>query len=139
MHNHILSENHQIMPFPVKYKARPKYKTPDFEQFNLVQGNGALELRQNLTQMCFERGFLIKQIMNNETKGIQSLSFQCKYQIQANSERELGKEMDLNKGYTFRCPFKLNYHLQKDSNNVYLLNKFEDRHMHPLKLQTQGF
>ncbi len=31
MHNHILQEDCEIMPFPVKYKPRPKYITPDFD------------------------------------------------------------------------------------------------------------
>jgi hypothetical protein len=36
MHNHILSEQHQIMPYPVKYKARPKFLTPSFEIFKEI-------------------------------------------------------------------------------------------------------
>ena len=60
MHNHQLSESHEIMPYPVKYKPRPKFSNPNFEQFKEIVANNPNTLKLLLNKLAQERGFSVK-------------------------------------------------------------------------------
>jgi hypothetical protein len=85
--------------------------------------------------MTAERGFGIKQTMENHTKskGI-TFSFVCNFNFSSIRKQDENADSDM-----FKCPFRINYQLHREQgelesseNGIYVLIKFEERHIHPV-------
>ena len=60
MHNHVLTYESRIMPFPKKALYRPQFKTPKFFVFQNITAADADDFKRIVLQLARERCFELK-------------------------------------------------------------------------------
>lgn len=52
MHNHALTFQHEIMPYPIKYICRPKFTTPNFDELKEIPAADCNSLKNQSNSRC---------------------------------------------------------------------------------------
>lgn len=69
MHNHALSKKHEIMPYPIKYRQRPKFLTPNFDEFKEIPAPDTNSLKTKGKKF---KGIQILSVPNDSWKGFRN-------------------------------------------------------------------